>query len=453
MAVVDVAFSSRISVSDFKTALENLLSHVEGAVVKATKEREDFIHVALENSSLRGVEVQFNEENANIFIGRLASKGDYELLKWCVIAFMNTGAVRVVIDTLHVIDSATKAENFKWLEWSDYTRSEESEELFGEILQNGVSEVLGGVFFPVVIGPRVLTEYEHDRDAILTDMVERQWKFKDIPKLQPIKLIEEGTHNSVGLNLLDLGEPLPSEGLMLTYTHALGAGYLSEGKMRVCRFRHAQQIFTEGMPLDEEQLIVYQMEDAMLKETVARASLYAEQNIFNDPVMPGEGYDESSKTFILMWNREISSVKLDDFLYWMENMRGEDSNWSVTDWKEASIGDRWFLVSCAESGKKGIVASGVFDSNPWQGEDWSGKGREVYYCDLLPNVLMNPVDGDLISSDYLKYLMPDFEWGGGSSGRVLGEEYARILEDKWHECLEKWEKDPDAFHVRIMRGE
>ena len=62
--------------------------------------------------------------------------------------------------------------------------------------------------------------------------------------------------------------------------------------------------------------------------------------------------------------------------------------------------DRFFMV-CVGGGNTGVVMSGLIMSDPYQGEDWSGKGHEVYYVDLRPSVMVRPDSGLLMTTEDL----------------------------------------------------
>ncbi len=139
------------------------------------------------------------------------------------------------------------------------------------------------------------------------------------------------------------------------------------------------------------------------------------------------------KTFILMWNPAISSFKKEEFdkmipAEWFE------LNWSVWDWKAAEDGDRFFMVRVGE-GNTGIVMAGKFDSEPWHGEDWSGKGREVYYVDLSVDTLIDSDKTAYISTEELTNSIPEFDWTGGHSGRLVTPDVALKLEMLWKQYL------------------
>lgn len=140
-------------------------------------------------------------------------------------------------------------------------------------------------------------------------------------------------------------------------------------------------------------------------------------------------------TIILFWNPGISSYTIERL---REDLNAEQyvSNWSVWEHNKAHKGDRFFMVRCGE-GKTGICMSGRFRSEPYLDEDWSGKGREVYYMDLMADVVIDPDTCPILSTVELQSLIPDFKWDGGHSGRLLPVEDAEKLEDKWEEFLDE----------------
>lgn len=154
-------------------------------------------------------------------------------------------------------------------------------------------------------------------------------------------------------------------------------------------------------------------------------------------------------TIILFWNPTISSYKLDDFQSELEDFGWADMNWSVWDYEHAHKGDRFFMVRCG-AGKTGICMSGKFISDPYQGEDWSGRGRVTYYMDMLPDVMIHPDYRPILSTETLMHAIQGFDWTGGHSGRVLQPDLAEKLETLWTDFLKKNE---EMFIVRAARSE
>jgi hypothetical protein len=147
-----------------------------------------------------------------------------------------------------------------------------------------------------------------------------------------------------------------------------------------------------------------------------------------------------------MWNPAISSVKMEDHVDSIPNLLTEHYNWSVYEYKEAKKNDRFVLIRCGE-GKTGLVMSGIFDSNPYQAGDWSGKGRKVFYMDMTPNFIADPEEAEIITTKQLQEAIPSFDWSGGHSGRLLTEEQARQLEDLLAPYLSKFVNNVDEETV------
>lgn len=139
-------------------------------------------------------------------------------------------------------------------------------------------------------------------------------------------------------------------------------------------------------------------------------------------------------TFILEWRPKISSYKMEHFEEDLAHFDEVWFNWSIWDWKDAEEGDEFYMIKCGE-GVAGVVMHGVFGSECYQGEDWSGKGREAYYADIEPDIMIHPDKCRLLKTEALEAAMPNFQWNGGHSGRVLFSEYAAKLDQMWKEYL------------------
>ena len=133
---------------------------------------------------------------------------------------------------------------------------------------------------------------------------------------------------------------------------------------------------------------------------------------------------------VLMWNPEISSFKVDDFLNGLKDFDHFRLNWSVWEHEKVHQYNRFFMVRVGGD-NTGIVMSGLIMSDPYKGKDWSGKGREVYYVDLRPSVMVNPDSSLLMTTEELSAHFPAFDWTGGHSGRVLSEEDSVKLMNLW----------------------
>ena len=124
-------------------------------------------------------------------------------------------------------------------------------------------------------------------------------------------------------------------------------------------------------------------------------------------------------------------------MYRLKHEGDFDYNWSVWDWQKIHEGDRFYLVKVGMYGQTGIVASGIVTSEPYKDEDWSGKGRETYYVDFLPDVLLNPDALPILTCKELATAISDFEWDRGHSGLVLTDDQASLLDALWQEFLKR----------------
>lgn len=137
------------------------------------------------------------------------------------------------------------------------------------------------------------------------------------------------------------------------------------------------------------------------------------------------------RTVILMWNPEISSFKMKDYMKGMLHFDSFGLNWSVWDHEEIHEFDEFFMVRVG-SGKTGIVMKGTVLSDPYLSKDWSGRGRKVYYIDLNVCVMVNPELATLLTTDELAKHIPDFDWTSGHSGRVLTKDQSLKLMNLWN---------------------
>ena len=150
--------------------------------------------------------------------------------------------------------------------------------------------------------------------------------------------------------------------------------------------------------------------------------------------------DRKQNTVILMWNPSISSYTMDrfesDLLDMADGWAPEDFNWSVWEHDKARNGDKFFMVKVGP-GTNGLVMSGEFTSDPYQGEDWSGKGRTVFYIEMEIEEMIHPDRCPLLTSERLAMEIPDFTWTEGHSGRILTAEQADRLAILWDRYLKE----------------
>ncbi len=204
-------------------------------------------------------------------------------------------------------------------------------------------------------------------------------------------------------------------------------------------------------PIDEYQYLkTDEVTVDMVRQMMKNAKHLQPDDLFYRPTYPGHGYDEAQNTVILMWNPAISSVKLDEHNETIPRMLTEYFNWSVWDYKHAKCGDRFFLVKVGKEGNNGIVMSGVFDSQPYELDDWSGHGWQTFYMDMTPNVILNPDTAPMLTTAELAEAIPTFDWTGGHSGRILSKDEAMKLEQLWQQFVDNHKDDVDGVNMNAF---
>ena len=149
-------------------------------------------------------------------------------------------------------------------------------------------------------------------------------------------------------------------------------------------------------------------------------------------------HDSQHNTFLLRWNPAISSytmARLDnDMQEWADGYWADDFDWSVYEWQKAHIGDRFFMVRVGE-GNTGIFAAGRFTSNPTEGEDWAGNGRQIYYMQMEFEAVFHPERAEIITTEELERELPNINWHKGHSGELVDNETADKLELMWRDHI------------------
>ena len=148
--------------------------------------------------------------------------------------------------------------------------------------------------------------------------------------------------------------------------------------------------------------------------------------------------DAQHNTFLLKWNPAISSYTMErldsDMGDWADGYWADDFDWSVHEWQKAHKGDRFFMVRVGE-GNTGVFAAGRFTGEPFKGEDWQEKEREVYYMPIEFEAVFHPERADIIPTEELERELPHIDWRKGHSGIMLDAEDAVRLELMWRDYV------------------
>ena len=190
-------------------------------------------------------------------------------------------------------------------------------------------------------------------------------------------------------------------------------------------FCHLMEDKDEFRLLDDAQALLDKMDDEQWNELFDRVEGIVRENF--------------RKTFVMRWNTDISNYKLSEFEDAMEDFFDEGFyyDWSIWDYQKAHIGDHFYMIRTGE-GKNGVVMRGTIIGTPYPDEDWSGKGRKVYYIRMSLSNMIHPERTPLLlTTDELTEAIPDFNWKGGHSGEILSDAQADKLEKVWKDYIER----------------
>lgn len=189
--------------------------------------------------------------------------------------------------------------------------------------------------------------------------------------------------------------------------------------------------------LDYEQAILDPMPEEMWSQLYDKAE--------------GIVIDNYRKTFIMRWNTDISNHKMTDFEDSMENFYEEGFyyDWSIWDFQKAHIGDKFYMIRTGK-GTHGVVMRGTFIGTPYPDDDWSGKGRKVYYIRMSLSHMIHPDKSPLLlTTSELAQNIPEFNWEEGHSGVMLDDTIAMRLEAYWNECEEEVHQAIEEGYVDV----
>lgn len=166
-----------------------------------------------------------------------------------------------------------------------------------------------------------------------------------------------------------------------------------------------------------------------------------EEDVWNNLFDEAQGIlrDNFRKTFIMRWNTDISNYKLCEFEEAMDDFADDFFyyEWSIWDYQKVHWGDKFYMIRTGK-GKHGVVMRGTIIGMPYPDEDWSGKGRRVYYVRMRLSHMIHPEKVLLLlTTDDLGKAIPEFNWEEGHSGVILDDAIAKQLDDLWHDYVEK----------------
>ena len=416
------------------------------------------------HEALRGIEVNQEENGYEVRVCSFSSTADYQLFARTIAAMLELtgGEAFEEDDDDSMVDNPLEKYGDKWIKLQHESSLSVTKAL---VKHAGCPVVFWGLFCQYCIGPKLLDgfnislteKYKKGKmERLLNYLRSVQWHFANLKDTSTQMAIHSPN---------DEDEDLTISAIYIENGKVSEFDYISEASLFsifdmdketvspvLIPFKELWKILPEGMfcPIDDWQYErIGDLTVEMVREMMAIAARFQPKDIHYKPTYPGEGYDERQNTFILMWNPAISSMSLERHNSDVKNMLVEHFNWSVWEYDKAKCGDRFFLVRVGE-GNTGVVMSGVFDSHPYEDEDWSGKGRRTFYMDMVPNLMLNPETAPMITTRELQEAIPSFDWSGGHSGRLLTEDEARKMEILWDKFIEEHKDQIDGVNMNAI---
>ena len=422
-----------------------------------------FLKFGTQLKALRGIEV--NKENGayEVRVCTFASVADYLLFARTVHAVMALTGGKAYLEDEEKIENPQSQFDGKWI---GEQRERDLSITRALIMETGQPIVMDGLVCKFCIGPKMYQEFnipesgsyrKEYMDNLQGYLCNVQWhcvSLEDTSTNSAIPSPSGDPDDSLSVSIISIRDGKVDEFDYVSEASVLGIVDMDNenNPPALIPFREAWKILPDEVfrPLDELQFIREgEVTVEMVREIMDNARRLQPDDLHHKPCNPGEGFDELQNTVILMWNPAISSVTLEDHRNSIAGMLTGHFNWSVWEHDKARCGDRFFLVKIGE-GRTGIVMSGIFDSQPYRSEDWSGRGRRTFYMDMLPNIILDPDMLQMLDCDKLCEIIPSFDWRRGHSGRLLTKEEARVLESLWEEYLQKVAYKADGKIMRIL---
>ena len=382
-----------------------------------TGEEKESYTIMTEKVSTQGVNVK-HMIGGNIIVELpwLASKMDVQL---CY-AFLK--AIKKVHRAVHIIDEEDKhvklTEDEAKEQWHLRCKN------IDDIINRGETTVIAGAIRDFHLNPAKYIGRDEATNRIedaFADFLNVQWA-----NLDAINIIEEKRHITEDEELSTIRVVDNTEDVFIGVCQYVGMMKGNTCKMvkfeNFCKLMEEQEEF---QLLDAAQALLGQIDEELWSELYDKAMGIVKENY--------------RKTFIMRWNTDISNYKLSEFEDAMDDFFDEGFyyDWSIWDYQKAHIGDRFYMIRTGE-GANGVVMRGTIIGSPYPDEDWSGKGRKVYYIRMSLSNMIHPERTPLLlTTDELTEAIPDFNWKEGHSGEILNDTQSAKLEEVWADYIER----------------
>ena len=378
------------------------------------EEKESYTVMTV-NVSSQGVNIKhMNGGNIIVELPWLASQMDVRL---CY-AYLN--AVKKVHRGARIMDEEDKG--VKLTEADAKEQWQQRWQNMDEIINKGEKLVVAGAVRDFHLNPAKYVgrdEATNRIGVVFEDLVTIQWA-----NLDAINVREEKRHVTEEEELSSIRVVDNQEDAFIGACQYVGMMKGNTCKMvKFEDFCHLMKEQDEFQLLDDAQALLNKMDDEQWNELFDRAGGIVRENF--------------RKTFIMRWNTDVSNYTLSEFEDAMEDFFDEGFyyDWSIWDYQKAHIGDKFYMIRTGE-GANGVVMRGTIIGTPYPDEDWSGKGRKVYYIRMnLTNMIHPERTPLLLTTDELTKAVPDFNWKEGHSGEILNDTQSAKLEEVWEDYI------------------
>ena len=393
---------------------------------------QEYFTLMAKNGSAQGVNVKLLiGETLVVELPWLASKLDVRL---CY-AFLN--AVMKVHRMARIMDEDEKSVKLTDCDAEEQWRLRLKN--MADIIKKGDRTVLAGVNRDFYLNPSFYQKNDKDADgasAAFKGFVFLQWAYSDSKDVREEKRHITDDEEFSSIRVVDNSDDV-----------FIGAcqyvGMMKKNTCKMVRFEDFCQLMDgqiEFRRVDAAQAFLYKMNEEQWDELFDKAEGIVKEHF--------------RKTFIMRWNTDISNYKLCEFEDAMDDFEEDDFyyDWSIWDYQKAHYGDKFYMIRTG-SGKHGVVMHGTIIGTPYSDEDWSGKGRKVYYIRMSLSHMIHPDKSPLLlTTEELSKAMPSFNWEEGHSGMILDDITAMRLSEAWHDYVEKVHQMAEDVDFKFFLG-
>ena len=144
-------------------------------------------------------------------------------------------------------------------------------------------------------------------------------------------------------------------------------------------------------------------------------------------------------TFILRWDPNISSYKMETHLEILSHVRNmeipNEFDWSVHDWQKVKDGDMVILLQVGTD-NDGIAMIGKITGNPEADESWRKDGSKAHYVYISIFDAFNPAEQKDFRAENFENDFPKIKWHKGHSGELIDKATAKRLFDKLNPLIQ-----------------